>query len=375
VVLDQEWVDPRYTMISHKIMTLLQDDAVPELPALGASMPVEVDAEEIIQAVEAAMMLMNIERANDSATSNFLQLVRIRDASQQVVAGMMYTVHVEVGTTACLASEVENESQAHCTVVGATSMHELVIVDQPWQSERYELVSHSSATETNVPPATTATESDGSQDRHLEVTDVKMLSALQAGMALLNAESNTKFVYQSVRVVEATVENEEASGFMYTMLVEIGLSECLKTDEAQSVDECPVTTESQFLKLKVLNKPWAAAEARYTLKNHPLQKPAAACGPAPTCSHACSQYSTLPNGCQDGCRCATEISDNDSTAYFAMAAIFGAAVGAIILGGSVLYMTNCAWPRALIGQDPQLAVPTTVTGTALEKQYAAVNQL
>ena len=58
-----------------------------------------------------------------------------------------------------------------------------------------------------------------------------------------------------------------------------------------------------------------------------------------------------------------------------MAAIFGAAVGAIILGGSVLYMTNCAWPRALIGQDPQLAVPTTVTGTALEKQYAAVNQL
>ena len=47
----------------------------------------QVDAEEIIQAVDAAMLLMNIERANNSATdSTYLQyqLVSIRDASQQV---------------------------------------------------------------------------------------------------------------------------------------------------------------------------------------------------------------------------------------------------------------------------------------------------
>ena len=69
----------------------------------------------------------------------------------------------------------------------------------------------------------------------------------------------------------------------------------------QSVDERPVTSESQFLRLRVLNKPWAAAEARYALKNHPLRKPAAACGPAPACSYACSKYSTLPNGCQVHC--------------------------------------------------------------------------
>jgi hypothetical protein len=99
---------------------------------------------------------------------------------------MMYTVHVEVGTLTCLPEETC--ASDCCTVVGATSMHELVIIDQPWQPERYELVSHSSATETDGPSTTTTTEGDHSQDSqdgHLEVTDVKMLSALQVTCALV----------------------------------------------------------------------------------------------------------------------------------------------------------------------------------------------
>ena len=61
-----------------------------------------MDAEEIIQAVEAAMMLMNIERANDSATSNFLQLVRIRDASQQVSLALLVAHCLLHGHVHCL---------------------------------------------------------------------------------------------------------------------------------------------------------------------------------------------------------------------------------------------------------------------------------
>jgi len=106
--------------------------------------------------------------------------------------------------------------------------------------------------------------------KKMDLTDDEMLEALEAGMALINAESGYDVLYQAVRVVEAS--RIAADGLVYTLLVQLGATECSNTGVARSIDDCPVVGETRYLKVQVWNKPWEEKGKRYSLGNHPLMK-------------------------------------------------------------------------------------------------------
>merc|ERR1711865_348772 len=120
--------------------------------------------------------------------------------------------------------------------VDSTTIHELTIWDQPWEDLRYQLLGH-------VPiwvPEPELSDEPELMDgpKKMDLTDDEMLEALEAGMALMNAESGYDVLYQAVRVVEAS--RIAADGLVYTLLVQLGATECSNTGVARSIDDCPV---------------------------------------------------------------------------------------------------------------------------------------
>jgi len=77
----------------------------------------DLDSDEIVAAAKQAMLM--VTRMSNSLTPPTLK--RIVSAQSQVVAGMKYTLTLEMTDG---------------------SRHRVVLVDQPWQKERYSMVSH-----------------------------------------------------------------------------------------------------------------------------------------------------------------------------------------------------------------------------------------
>jgi len=277
VVIDQAWMAPRYTLLSS---ALVSDpiESVSDPEPVGGAAEVSLDDEAMLAALEAGIFKLN-EQSN---TENLEFVVgRVLQVTRQVVAGLKYIIRVEMCET---AAEPEPDWPAgaqwagqHQTLkdcsVGSTSIHELTIWDKPWETERYELLGHSIVAEFDLPEEPPLTEpelEDGPQT--IDPMDDAVVAALQAGMTLLNAESGYSFLYQPVRVVEAT--QVVADGLMYTLLVELGASECSNTGVAQSIVDCPVVGETEFLKIVIWDQPWQPEGSRYALGNHPLIKKA-----------------------------------------------------------------------------------------------------
>merc|ERR1712028_103833 len=88
----------------------------------------------------------------------------------------------------------------------------------------------------------------------VDTNDVDMNAALDAGMLALNAQSNSLYLHQLVRVVSAT--KQVVAGLKYTIQIEMGTSECFKTVESSSLDECPVAGDTEIHSLVVSDQPW-----------------------------------------------------------------------------------------------------------------------
>merc|ERR1712086_820959 len=52
---------------------------------------------------------------------------------KQVVAGLKYTIQIEMGTSECFKT-VESSSLDECPVAGDTAVTELVVIDQAWMA-------------------------------------------------------------------------------------------------------------------------------------------------------------------------------------------------------------------------------------------------
>merc|ERR1711865_99204 len=100
----------------------------------------------------------------------------------------------------------------------------------------------------------------------VDTNDVDMNAALDAGMLALNAQSNSLYLHQLVRVVSAT--KQLVAGLKYTIQIEMGTSECFKTVESSSLDECPVAGNTAVTELVVIDQAWMAP--RYTLLSSAL---------------------------------------------------------------------------------------------------------
>jgi hypothetical protein len=231
----------------------------------------------MLAALEAGLFYVN-----QQSNSSKLQLVsRVLEVSRQVVAGLKYVIRVEMGESECENSNDGSVPTDHiastghtiedCPIVNA-NIHELTIWDKPSGTERYQLLSNSVVVDLELPPEMPEVPAepetmDGPQT--VQATDDAVVAALMAGMALLNAESGDPMLYQPVRVVEAT--QVVAEGLIYTLLVELGLSECSNTGQVRPIEDCPVAGETIFRKLIVLDQPWQPEASRYSLGNHPLK--------------------------------------------------------------------------------------------------------
>ena len=241
VVIDQAWMAPRYSLVSS---ALVSDpvESVSDPEPVGGAAGISLDDEAMLAALEAGIFKLN-EQSN-TADLEFV-VSRVLQVTRQVVAGLKYTIRVEVCETG--SKPAPGQTLKDCSV-GSTSIHELTIWDKPWETERYQLLGHSIVAEFDLPDEPPLSEpelEDGPQT--IDTMDDAVVAALQAGMTLLNAESGSSFLYQPVRVVEAT--QVVADGLMYTLLVELGASDCSNTGMAQSIVDCPVVGETKFLKV------------------------------------------------------------------------------------------------------------------------------
>jgi hypothetical protein len=271
VVVEQAWMDPQYTLLSSELFAdqpsmvpstepSMEPSTKAEPQIMGGSSGVPLDDEAMLAALQAGMKIMN-----QQSNSGKLQLVvRVLEVTRQVVAGLKYVIRIEMGQSECRISDDERTLE-ECPV-DSTAIHELTIWDQPWEDLRYQLLEHSPVAEPELSDEPELMDAD----KTMELTDNKVLEALQAGMALMNAESGYDVLYQAVRVVEAS--QIVADGLVYTMLVELGATECSNTGVARSINDCPVVGETRYLKVQVWDKPWEEKGKRFSLGNHPLKK-------------------------------------------------------------------------------------------------------
>ena len=241
VVIDQAWMAPRYSLVSSALVSA-PAESVSDPEPVGGAAGISLDDEAMLAALEAGIFKLN-EQSN-TADLEFV-VNHVLQVTRQVVAGLKYTIRVEVCETG--SKPAPGQTLKDCAV-GSTSIHELTIWDKPWETERYQLLGHSIVAEFDLPDEPPLSEpelEDGPQT--IDTMDDAVVAALQAGMTLLNAESGSSFLYQPVRVVEAT--QVVADGLMYTLLVELGASDCSNTGMAQSIVDCPVVGETKFLKV------------------------------------------------------------------------------------------------------------------------------
>ncbi|KAG8470900.1 hypothetical protein KFE25_009321 [Diacronema lutheri] len=111
----------------------------PLAPAcVGCPSPAPPDDEGIIDAARWAVATVNAGRNNAHA----LELVRIASASKQVVAGIKYMLTIEVGESSCANDGRQHEVGA-CPLLADTQtlLLDVEVVDAPWRTPRYMLLS------------------------------------------------------------------------------------------------------------------------------------------------------------------------------------------------------------------------------------------
>merc|ERR1711865_561908 len=171
---------------------------------VGGASSVDTNDVDMNAALDAGMLALNAQ-----SNSMYLhQALRVVSATKQVVAGLKYTIQIEMGTSECLKT-VEDSSLDACPVNSDTEIHSLVVIEQAWMDPRYQLTSHITVPMLGAPGA-------------ISGNDESMLAALEAGMAMLNAQSNSMYLHQALRVVSAT--KQVVSGLKYTIQIEMGTS-------------------------------------------------------------------------------------------------------------------------------------------------------
>merc|ERR1711959_706506 len=96
----------------------------------------------------------------------WIQHTRIESATKQVVAGGKYTISVVAGASNC-----RNDGTAHTVASCPVSSEDertytLVVVDQPWNTPRFSLVSHTGPAERVKNQSSPASSSAGSGKQH-----------------------------------------------------------------------------------------------------------------------------------------------------------------------------------------------------------------
>jgi hypothetical protein len=195
----------------------------------------------------------------------------------------------------------------------------------------YTLLSHRQIEAPDAPasPATPPQIADGPE--RISVTDSAVLEALEAGMRILNSHSSSSVLYQAVRVVEAT--RQIADGIIWSIIAEMGLTDCANDRQAHSTSECPVVGTLEYKRLDIQERSWESGASRYSLTNQPLGY---ACAQFRCANQGCVQYAVDEHGCQDGCKCADVDNEDPNTTGLVWGAVFivvAALVLAVMVGG------------------------------------------
>merc|ERR1712159_734955 len=342
-IWDQPWMDPRYQLTGHRAIAESslpvdppQDQPSPSPPLVGAPSTIATDDADMLSALSAGMSLLN-----QQSNSLYLHMpVRVVQASRQVVSGMKYTIQIEMGESSCLKASTAMfvATPETCPTGNTTEIREFDILWQAWAEPPYTLLGHRSITpEAPVqeepclmvdcffgttlvgadtrgcggqcePDAGTPEVTDTSEK--LDVSDPDVLSALQAGMKLLNQQSHSKNLIAVVRLIEAS--RQMAEGIRYTLIVEWGVTQCKNDAQARHIQECTVHGESHITKLLVQDKPSEEENERYSLESSPVLAGISVDCPMFKCANTeCRAYAKLSNGCQDGCKCEEQSSTQE----------------------------------------------------------------
>jgi len=104
VVVDQAWQTPRYTLVSHTTEEMPEDvyDGNAE-PCMGCPASVGTVDEDVLQAAKAGLALFN---QRDDTELEF-GMVRVLNASKQVVSGILYHINLLAGPRVCPTGSTE----------------------------------------------------------------------------------------------------------------------------------------------------------------------------------------------------------------------------------------------------------------------------
>ncbi|XP_069682652.1 uncharacterized protein [Periplaneta americana] len=205
--------------------------------------------------------LNHINNQSNSACTQ--EVVRIIEASQQVVAGMMYIVTMEVGCTTCHKGQNGDSNTCNQHVNSNNQICVVKIWDKPWLNFRE--VQEATCSAASQP----ATETANRAKRELPTSRVKrqipgglspanvsdpvIQEMANIGLNHINSQSNSACTQEIVRIIEA--RKQVVAGMMYTVTMEVGCTTCLKGQNGDA-NICNQHSNNQICVVKVWDKPW-----------------------------------------------------------------------------------------------------------------------
>jgi len=103
--------------------------------------------------------------------------------------------------------------------------------------------------------------------RQLDTNDQDVISAAEAAIDLVNEQSNSLYAIQAVRVVSA--KRQVVAGIKYELVIDAGLSSCLKSAPSHTLAACPLTASAQRYTITLVDQAWQGM-ARYILVSHTI---------------------------------------------------------------------------------------------------------
>jgi len=169
----------------------------------------------VTDAANAGVRLLN-ERSNSVYS---LVMTTIVSAKRQVVGGHKYTIIVKAGFSTQCRNDGSNHTLAECPVANP-SKYTLVVLDRPWMTPRYVLLSHHQH-------ACLGCTTPVSVDQNAR-------QAATEGMFILNSDNATKYHLQMIRILH--VSRQVVQGLLYTFTVRGGPSMCLNKNIDESLE-------------------------------------------------------------------------------------------------------------------------------------------
>jgi len=283
-ILEQDWMTPKYTLLSHGMALIYDPPEATEAPSqpVGSAQPVSILDGPMLEALDAGMESLNAQ----SNSMFWQQHTEVISATQQVVAGFKWVIQIRLGSSQCpKTSMISSHDLTSCPVDGGTELHELVISEQAWSTPRYTLRSHSAVSKTGT-----------------ESTQISKNSAVQEALQAAMQQWGTKEFYQIISVTKSTVEIYEGKT-VWAMTVELGQTDCMNDSQTHTLDECPIAA-TKLLRDLVVEK---HSSGQYQLTSpHPCAMF--------KCMGGCTKFAVSASLCQDGCKCAdTQIETSDSS--------------------------------------------------------------